>query len=80
MRKLLLFLLLLITLPTTAWAQDLPVEMADTLRSNGKIYVVVVVLVIVLLGVLGYLFFLERKVARLEKMANELERDRPTDA
>ena len=33
------------------------VEMADTLRSEGKIYVVVAIMLIIFLGLIGYLFF-----------------------
>lgn len=43
------------------------VEMADTLRSNGKIYVVVAIVMLILAGLIGYLVMLDRKVARLEK-------------
>lgn len=42
-------------------------EMADTLRSNGKIYVVVTVLVIVLTGLFLYVIRLDRKISKLEK-------------
>ena len=45
----------------------LPVDMAGTMRSNGKIYVVVAVLVIILLGLFFYLIRLDRKISRLEK-------------
>jgi CcmD family protein len=69
-RKLIMLPLLLMT----AWngfAQNSdeykPVDMADTMRSNGKIYVVVVVLVIILLGLLLYLFSIDRRLKRLEK-------------
>lgn len=41
--------------------------MADTMRSNGKIYVVLGVVLIVLAGLLGYLFFMDKKVTNLEK-------------
>jgi len=44
-----------------------PVEMADGLRANGKIYVVVLVLVTILAGVLFYVVRLDRKISRLEK-------------
>jgi len=47
-------------------AADQP-EMADALRQDGKIYVVVLVLVIILSGLLLYLVRLDRKVSRLEK-------------
>ena len=43
------------------------VEMADTLRADGKIWVVVGVFAIVTLGVLLYLFRLESHVTKLEK-------------
>jgi len=43
------------------------IEMADQLRSNGKIYVVVVVVVIILLGLILYVTRLDRKITRLEK-------------
>ena len=42
-------------------------EMADALRSNGKIYVVVAVLVAILLGLFIYLWRLDRKISKLEK-------------
>lgn len=44
-----------------------PVAMADKLRADGKIYVVVVVLLILFLGIATYLFMLDRKISRLEK-------------
>ncbi len=43
------------------------VEMADVMRSNGKIYVVVAVLVIIFLGLVVYLISLDKKVSKLEK-------------
>jgi K+-transporting ATPase A subunit len=42
-------------------------QMADALRSNGKIYVVVVVLIIILMGLFGYLVNTDRKISRMEK-------------
>lgn len=49
-----------------AWAQN--AEMADTFRAEGKIYVVVAVVLIVLVGLLAYLFMLDRKLTKLERM------------
>ncbi|GAB3826557.1 CcmD family protein [Pontibacter rugosus] len=43
------------------------VEMADTLRQDGKIYVVVIVLLTVMVGLILYLVSLDRKVSKLEK-------------
>jgi hypothetical protein len=42
-------------------------QMADAMRSNGKIYVVVAVLLIVLAGLFLFLISLDRKLSRLEK-------------
>jgi hypothetical protein len=53
-------------LVTLAKAQE-PVEMADTMRSNGKIYVVVTICMIILAGLFAYLFALDRKISRIEK-------------
>lgn len=43
------------------------IEMADVMRSNGKIYVVVAVAGIVMFGILIYLVMLDRKISTLEK-------------
>ena len=44
-----------------------PVEMADTMRSNGKIYVVAAVILTIFTGIIIYLIRLDRKISRLEK-------------
>lgn len=41
------------------------------MQSNGKIYVVIGVIGIILLGVLLFLWRLERKVSELERLHNE---------
>ena len=43
-------------------------EMADAMRSNGKIYVVVAALTIIFCGIVIYLISLDRKLGRLEKL------------
>ena len=53
-----------------AMAQDKPVEMADTMRSNGRIYVVVAVALTIMAGLILYVFRLDRKMSRLEKESN----------
>ena len=45
-------------------AQD--VKMADVMRENGKIYVVIAVILAILLGIVLYLVRLERKITKLE--------------
>jgi putative effector of murein hydrolase len=47
------------------------IEMADTLRQDGKIYVVVIVLLTVLGGMIAYLVLLDRKVTKLEKQMHD---------
>jgi heme/copper-type cytochrome/quinol oxidase subunit 2 len=42
-------------------------QMADALRSNGKIYVVVTVLIIILVGLFIYLMNTDKKMSRIEK-------------
>ena len=61
-----LSLVLFSNLRTVAQQAD-DVEMADVLRSNGKIYVVVAVLLVVLSGLIIFLVRIDRKVSRLEK-------------
>ena len=43
------------------------VEMADLMRSNGKIYVVVAVIAIIFIGLMAYLYRIDKRVKKLEK-------------
>ncbi len=68
MNKLVKFLLaypLMALAAIQAQAQD--AEMADAMRSDGKIYVVVAIILVILLGLIGYLVSIDRKVSGLEK-------------
>lgn len=49
-----------------AFAQEEP-EMADIMRSNGKIYVVVAVCLTILIGLFLYAWRIDRKISKLEK-------------
>jgi len=49
-----------------SFAQDKP-DMADIMRSNGKIYVVVAVCLIILIGLFLYVMLIDRKVRRMER-------------
>ena len=50
------------------FAQDSStVPMADELRKNGKIYVVVAVILTIFIGIILYLIRLDRKISKLEK-------------
>jgi len=44
-----------------------PVEMADVMRSNGKIYIVVAICLTILIGLFLYVWSVDRKISKLEK-------------
>ena len=46
-------------------AQD--IKMADVMKENGKIYVVIAVMLTILAGLVLYLVRLDRKISKLEK-------------
>lgn len=67
-----MFLLLLVTFCTGGvFAQDTNVEMADVMRSNGKIYIVVAICLTILAGLFIYVFSLDRKISKFEKSNKE---------
>jgi CcmD family protein len=66
MKQFIYVVFLLVATTSKSLAQPQP-EMADTLRAEGKIYVVVGIILIVLAGLFTYLFLLDRKVTRIEK-------------
>jgi len=55
-------------------AQDSSPAMADVMRENGKIYVVVTVLVIIFVGMIVYLISIDKKASRLQKELDELKK------
>jgi hypothetical protein len=61
--------IMLLTLHTATWAQDgtKKVEMADLMRSNGRIYVVIAVMLTILIGLVLYIVRLDRKISAMEK-------------
>ena len=65
LKKIVLLLVLLVASIIT-FAQE-KTEMADTMRSNGRIYVVVAVVTTILAGLILYMVRLDRKMTRLEK-------------
>ena len=73
MNKIIKFLIPLVAflacVPVFGQNEEVPV--ADNLRSEGKIYVVVTMILIVLAGLIFYLFLMDRKVKRLEKLVSE---------
>jgi hypothetical protein len=62
-----LILIAIVCLCTSlAFAQNKP-EMADVMRSNGKIYDVVAVCLTILIGLFIYVFMVDRKISKIEK-------------
>jgi hypothetical protein len=61
-----MFITVFLLLNFTSIAQD-KVVMADNMRGNGKIYVVVAVCLTILIGLFIYVFLLDKKITRLEK-------------
>jgi hypothetical protein len=71
--KFLLSVVFTFMISTAAWCQE--VEMADGLRAEGKIYVVVVILLVIVLGMISYLVVIDRKASRLER---KLDQNKPS--
>lgn len=74
MNKLLIACFVLLT--TGGFAQG--VEMADGLRADGKIYVIVAIIMLVLGGLIAYLFAMDRKLVKMERLINEKEQTKKT--
>jgi hypothetical protein len=50
---------------------NMEVEMADQMREDGKIYVVVAVITTILVGLIVYTITIDRKITGLEKLVNQ---------
>lgn len=61
------FSLIAILFLVVQFTQAQSVEMADTLRSSGKIYVVVAVMAVLFIGLFFYLFSIDRRLKKIEK-------------
>jgi uncharacterized transporter YbjL len=59
--------LLAFVFPLLCSAQAASPEMADDMRSNGKIYIVLACVLLVLFGMIAFLLILESRLSRLEK-------------
>lgn len=58
--------LMLINIYTTFAQDNTGVEMAEGLRSSGKIWVVVAVLLTIVIGMYIFLFTIDKKIKKLE--------------
>jgi EamA domain-containing membrane protein RarD len=70
MKKILLTFLMLLS-AFNLFAQNNETEMATLMRSNGKIYVVVACVAIILIGLLAYLFAIDKRLKMLEKKSSD---------
>lgn len=67
MKKLTLLMLLLCSISVAMAQPGQDVEMADALRSSGKIYVVILTICIIFAGLAIFLFSMDRRLKKLEK-------------
>ena len=69
MKKFLFTLSFLLLVTVLTFAQESNgVEMATALRSSGKIYVVVAVLATIFIGLAFYLFSIDSRLKKIEKL------------
>ena len=67
MKKLLILFCLALCSMAAFAQQTNNVEMADTMRSSGKIYVVIATISIIFVGLAIYLFAIDRRLKKIEK-------------
>ena len=60
-------LLVIMMISMVIFGQDKKVEMADKMRDDGRIYVVVAVVLTILIGLILYVVRLDKKMTKLEK-------------
>ena len=72
MKRISLILLTLLAVSGNLFAQagDTSVEMADKLRADGKIWVVVAVVAVIFAGLAANLFRIDSKLKKIEKELN----------
>ena len=66
MKKIVLLLMLILNC-VAVFAQSTDVQMADTFRSSGKIYVVIAIIAIIFVGLAVYLFSMDKRIGKIEK-------------
>lgn len=70
-RKVLSLVFLLSALFSSAQEEVSGPQMADSFRSDGKIYIVITVIAMVFIALVIFLIALERKVSKLEKQIDK---------
>ena len=67
MKKILTLLLIIFQSVQTFSQQSNSVDMATGLRSSGKIYVVVAVISVIFIGIVAYLFSIDKRLKKIER-------------
>lgn len=68
--------LVLLTISYSFAQTEGDVDMAETMRSDGKIYVVILVIAIVFTGLVIFAFRSDKKISKLEKEVESLKSDK----
>ena len=68
MKKILLLCFLLFSSISIIAQESNGIDMATELRSSGKIYVVVAVLAVIFIGLAFYLFSMDNRLKKIEKV------------
>ena len=61
------FILVLSTIVVKAQGGTAKTDFGETMRSNGRIYVVIAVILTILIGLILYVVRLDRKMSKMEK-------------
>ena len=61
---------LMLLFDSQLFAQTQEASVIQSIHNNGKIYVVVAVVLIILIGLLVYLFAIDKRIKMLEKKSN----------
>jgi len=67
MKRILTLLFMIFQSVQTFSQQSNSVEMATGLRSSGKIYVVVAVISVIFIGLVAYLFSIDKRLKKIER-------------
>lgn len=70
MKKILITFLILMT-AVQLFAREQGSAISDSIYASGKIYVVVACIVLILLGLLFFLFSIEKRLKKLEKKSSD---------
>jgi CcmD family protein len=67
MKKLLVLIVLILSCANVFAQKSAQTDMADAMRSSGKIYVVIATISIIFVGLAIFLFSIDRRLKKIEK-------------